>query len=97
MSLTLDELQRAVARLDELKATPQLRRIHGTTYLTETKQVRFPRGKRKRIQKKFKKLYTREVPSNQMYLLPDGTLVCHVFWEKLVREQIDQFYRTNEG
>ena len=42
-------------------------RIIGNPMLTETRQTKFPRSKKKRIRKKFAKKYTENVPSESVY------------------------------
>jgi len=43
--------------------------IVGNPTLTKTKQTKFPCSKKKRIRKKFAKKYTKQVPSDEVYLL----------------------------
>lgn len=53
--------------------------------IEEASQTRYPRSKKKRIQKKFKKLFTDifQVPNPNFYIL-DKKIFCHpVYYEKL--------------
>lgn len=54
---------------------------------TESEQFKFPRSKRKRIRKKFKKLYSMNVLKPACYKVPQGIIIHPELYNKLPKSK----------
>lgn len=86
--LTMDDLIKAsdsLHQLGEIKPRLSDMKIYTSKALVKTRQIRFPRSKRKRIRKKWRKRWTRTIPDEFVYFAKSqGAILCHPeMYEKL--------------
>ncbi len=90
--LTLQTILDAMDRLQKIKCScPPRLKIIESIYLTDTvtEQIKFPRSKKKRIRKKFRKLWMRgwEEPKKEAFIA-NGVMYCHPVIAKSLKEAI---------
>jgi hypothetical protein len=94
-SLTLQKLHDAYDAVMHLPAVSTPTRLGFPTRIIEnpilveyvTEQTKFPRSKKKRLRKKFRKLWTksRAVPDKTIFFVGGGIAVCHPETAKMLR------------
>ena len=97
-NLTYEVMMEAMAKMAELPVAPPLR-IITNSFLTEIVQYKFPKKKsNRRWAKKFKKKYTKEMPSTKGYLIKESNMfICHPAMENTVINQLKRLEGFIEG
>ena len=61
--------------------------------LTVLEQTKFPRSKKKRIRKKFRRKYTTEVPDKNFYRYRGDKIICHPALAQELRRRIPEAHQ----
>lgn len=85
--MTKESILESIAMVKRFRPAPQIR-VFPNAFMVETIQTKFPKSKKRRIRRKFAKLYTKSVPMMDAYLdKANGRLFCH----PLVAEKIKKY------
>ena len=96
-TLTYEMLMCAFDKFKNLPKAPPPIRIIKSLLLTKPFQTKYPKKrKNRRWVKKYRKKYTIQIPSNDIYFMRDeGILVCHPANYKFVKKAIESGKRYN--